>query len=52
MLESGVRMQKQKQTEEENSRRLQELQEELASSNELRQKLEKKVCEFGNPRVR
>ena len=37
-------IQKQKQTEEEYGRKLQELQAELASSNELRQKLERKVC--------
>ena len=36
--------QKQKQTEEEYGRKLQELQAELASSNEQRQKLERKVC--------
>lgn len=37
-------MQKQKQTEEECGRKLQELLAELASSNELRQKLEREVC--------
>ncbi|KAB1207955.1 hypothetical protein CJ030_MR7G026904 [Morella rubra] len=36
-------IQKQKQTEEEHSRKLQELQAELASSNDMRQKLERKV---------
>ncbi|PON38874.1 RUN/FYVE domain protein [Trema orientale] len=37
------RIQKQKQTDEEYARKLQELQVELSSSNELRQKLERKV---------
>ncbi|KAK2636316.1 hypothetical protein Ddye_031108 [Dipteronia dyeriana] len=41
-------VQKQKQTEEEYSRKLQELQAELASSNELRQKLERKVSYLQN----
>ncbi|KAF3948691.1 hypothetical protein ACB098_03G159700 [Castanea mollissima] len=40
--------QKQKQTEEEYGRKLQELQAELASSNELRQKLERKVSYLQN----
>ncbi|KAL4639279.1 hypothetical protein ACB092_03G205900 [Castanea dentata] len=40
--------QKQKQTEEECGRKLQELQAELASSNELRQKLERKVSYLQN----
>ena len=39
-----VWIQKQKQTKEEYGRKLQELQSELASSNELRQRLERKVC--------
>jgi hypothetical protein len=39
-----VGIQKQKQTKEEYGRKLQELQSELASSNELRQRLERKVC--------
>ena len=39
-----VSTQKQKQTEEEYGRKLQELQAELACSNEQRQKLERKVC--------
>jgi hypothetical protein len=42
----GVWMQKQKQTEEEHSRKFQELQTELALSKELRQKLERNVREF------
>ncbi|KAK4842482.1 hypothetical protein QYF36_022445 [Acer negundo] len=41
-------VQKQKQTEEEYSRKLQELEAELASSNELCQKLERKVSYFQN----
>lgn len=42
----GVLIQKQKQNEEELVRRVQDLQAELVSSNELREKLERKVCEF------
>ena len=42
----GVLIQKQKQSEEELVRKVQDLQAELASSNELREKLERKVCEF------
>ncbi|XP_060669256.1 protein CROWDED NUCLEI 2 [Ziziphus jujuba] len=41
-------VQKQKQTEEEYGRKLQELQEELASSHEMRQKLERKVSHLEN----
>ena len=39
-----VWIQKQKQTEEEYGKKLQELQAELASSNKLWQKLERNVC--------
>ena len=45
-LFGGVLIQKQKQNEEELVRRVQDLQAELVSSNELREKLERKVCEF------
>ncbi|KAH7515839.1 hypothetical protein FEM48_Zijuj10G0068800 [Ziziphus jujuba var. spinosa] len=41
-------LRKQKQTEEEYGRKLQELQEELASSHEMRQKLERKVSHLEN----
>ncbi|KAJ6340278.1 hypothetical protein OIU77_008104 [Salix suchowensis] len=40
-----ILIQKQKQTDEEYRRQLQEFQSELASSNELRQKLQRKVQE-------
>lgn len=45
-LFGGVLIQKQKQNEEELVRRVQDLQAELVSSNELREKLDRKVCKF------
>lgn len=48
-LTHRVSIQKQKQTEEDNSRKLQELQAELASSSESRQKLDRQVSEFRSP---
>lgn len=50
-VDSSVWIQKQKRNEEEYSRKLKELQSELASTNELCQKLERKVCQLGTQPV-